>query len=156
MAGNPLELKGNVKERLLAVESFGDLSKLTEPELVTVVATLLRKMGYDVERDRWVMGSSGTRYEVDIYAEKQKLLGLRRGYSMLVECKIGSSDITVEALRRLHFIFEDINSRITIDKLQVVTNSSFTHEAKEYAALAKIELVDGELLRKRLEEHEIM
>lgn len=132
------------------------VKKMNKKELETLTARLLSVKGFDVETNVWVRGKFKRHYEIDIYAEKPKWLGLRRGYSMIVECKAAKEKIESDIVRKYALIFEDISRRIRIDRFLVVTNSTFTDEAKRYADSMNISLMDCHELTKQLMEYRLL
>lgn len=120
------------------------VSNLIEDDLELVVASLLRSSGFDVERQVSIKGESGTRHEVDIYAEKGKLLSLFGGHSLIAEVKVGT--VPRETLEGQYAVFEDISKRNKMDRLMVVTNDKFADDALQYADSKGISLLDRKAL----------
>ena len=127
---------------------------LKENDLGHLTALMLEKQGYRIERNVWIRGKSNKRYEVDIYAEKQKWLGIARGYSLIVRIK--NSEIDIDSIRSYKFICDDISSRLKMNQYMMITSKSFTAKAKKYAEDFRIKILDGEELAKQLKEAGLM
>ncbi len=130
---------------------LSNLADLKENDLERLTALMLGRQGYDVERNVWIRGKSDERYDIDIYAEKQKWLGIVRGYSLIAEIK--NSEIGIDSIISYKLIFEDISSRLKMNQCMMVTNKSFTSEARKYAEDFEINILDREELTKKLEEN---
>ncbi|GAH48686.1 unnamed protein product, partial [marine sediment metagenome] len=104
-----------------------NIEGLEENSLERVIAVMLERQGYDVERNVWIRGKSDERYDIDIYAEKTKWLGITRGYSLIAEIK--NCDISLDVIMSYRIICEDISSRLKMDRYMMVTNKSFSSEA---------------------------
>lgn len=138
------------KERANPILRPSNLADLKENDLERLTALLLERQGYDVERNVWIRGKSDERYKIDIYAEKQKWLGIVRGNSLIAEIK--NCDMGLDAIMSYRIICEDISSRLKMDQYMMVTNKFFTPEARKYAEKFEIKILDREELTKKLEE----
>ncbi len=127
-----------------------NIDGLKENDLERLTALMLGRQGYHVERNVWIRGKSNERYEIDIYAEKQKWLGITRGYSLVAEIK--NSEIDIDLIISHKLIFDDISSRLKINQYMIVTNKSFTPEARKYAEDFEIKILGREELIKQLKE----
>jgi len=139
------------QKRANPILKLSNLADLKENDLERLTALMLGRQGYDVERNVWIRGKSDERYDIDIYAEKQKWLGIVRGYSLIAEIK--NSEIGIDSIISYKLIFEDISSRLKMNQCMMVTNKSFTSEARKYAEDFEINILDREELTKKLEEN---
>jgi len=67
--------------------------------------------------------------------------------------EIENCDIGLDAIMSYRIICEDISSRLKMDRYMMITNKSFSIEAKEYAEEFEIKILDREELTKELKEN---
>ncbi|NMA48267.1 MAG: restriction endonuclease [Tissierellia bacterium] len=118
-----------------------DISKMDGYEFENFIADLLRKMGFDVEENK-LSGDGG----VDLIAySKQPVF---RG-KYLVQCKKWEGSVGEPPLRDLYGVVLSNNA----NKGVMITNSSFTMNAIEFADGKNLELIDGSILKDLVEKY---
>ena len=122
-------------------------------KLEKLVTKILEAQGYKVSHDVRLVGKSGVRHQIDVYAEYEGPLHKTR---IIVECKAYGQPVGKEIIQKLIQEIEDLG----VEKGILATTSRFTRDAIELAKGFPIELWDEhklaglvqELLRKEEEE----
>ncbi len=119
--------------------------------LERLVAKILEAQGYKVSHDVWLVGRSGVRHQIDVYAEFEGPLHRTR---IIVECKAYEQPVGKEIVQKLIQEIEDLG----VEKGILATTSRFTRDAIELAKGFPIELWDkhklAELVQELLREEE--
>jgi hypothetical protein len=105
-----------------------------------IYQAILKKEGQDIRvlHNVKIKGRSGVSHQVDVMWSHQHA-GI--GYSVIIECKNYKSNISLEKVRNIHAVSEDIRNNTPV----VVTKTGYQSGAKEYAKFYGIHL---KLLRK--------
>lgn len=107
-------------------------------ELTDTLCNLLKRIGFEVERDAPVEGKSGITYNFDLIARFFcKIFTINIG----VLVKTGET-LTVDDIIKIHGIHEDTG----LDKIVVVTDKSVSPQVKSLSSYYSIGLVDVEKL----------
>jgi restriction endonuclease Mrr len=107
------------------------------------VAELFRKMGYEVELNKRMIGCSGADYEIDIYGEKRGKFG--KAITMAVECKYKNGQkVETEEVAVFNLKLDELR----INEGYMVTNGRFSENAQKVARHYNIETIDGEELER--------
>lgn len=141
---------GSIESHEDVKESYGnkssgtiDVHTITPEQFELLIADLLNKMGFRVEHTGKT-GDGG----IDIKAElSTPLVGGR----FIIQCKRYSEDTKVD-VKDIRDLFGVIHSEMAGRGI-LITTSSFTSKAIDFANGKPIELIDGEKLEKLLQQH---
>ena len=115
-----------------------DIDHLDGHEFENLIVELLEKMGFTIGERK--LASDGG---IDIIAENHQPM-LEGTY--IIQCKRHSKKVGQPVIRDLYGVVHSRNA----NKGLLITNSTFTDEAKKFAEGKQLELVDGEKLRSLL------
>ena len=121
-----------------------DVSKLNGHEFESLVEKLVQKMGFITE-ERKLAADGG----IDILATSY--VPMFEG-KYVIQCKRWTSPIGEPVLRDLYGVVHSKNANKGI----LITNSTFTEAAIEFARNKELELIDGDKLQDLLQKHEIL
>lgn len=121
-----------------------DIDTIDPYEFESLIARLLEKMGLEVKETKRA-GDGG----IDVIARSDEPI---TGGLFAVQCKRYSSKVGEPKVRDLYGVVHHLNASKGI----LITNSDFTRQAREFAEGKPIELIDGDRLRKLLNEYGVI
>jgi hypothetical protein len=123
---------------------YFDLNSLTGHQFENLIETLIQKMGF-VTKERMQSADGG----IDIFATYPQPI-LEGNY--IIQCKRYSKPISVSVVRDLYGVIHSRNANKGI----LITNSTYTKPAIEFAENKQLELIDGEKLVQLLAKYDLL
>lgn len=120
------------------------MSHISGHEFEALVEKLIERMGFIVEERKLTVDGG-----IDVLAKSYEPI---RGGTYVIQCKRYTKKVGQPVLRDLYGVVHSKNANKGI----LITNSTFTKSAMEFARNKQLELIDGEKIRSLLSKYEIV
>ena len=126
-------------------DSDDDLEKVSPREFEQLIARLYEQMGYRVELTKQSRDGG-----VDLYARRQHEVGTEE---LAIECKhYRKHTVGVAPARALYGV---LTAQPQLTRAVIVTSGSFSPDCQKFVASKRIDLMDGEQLRRLAKKHDL-
>jgi hypothetical protein len=121
-----------------------DINNMDGHQFETLIETLVKKMGFTI-KERKLTADGG----IDMLAQSHESLFQGK---YVIQCKRYNNKIPVSPIRDLYGVVHSVNANKGI----LITNSTFTQAALDFAIDKQLELIDGTKLAGLLSKHDLL